>query len=261
MSTLRLIGSHLRISIANDLQYRVNFFIQLLQSLTGLATGLIGIWLVFDHTSALGGWSENELLAVMGIYMAMAGITQAVIQPNMQRLMEEVRQGTLDYALTKPVDAQLLVSIREFRFWQLSNSALGFIVLAVAVSRMERSPDAVEVLAFVAALMLGAVMIYCFWLMLATTAFWLIASYELVNLFEGLYAAGRWPVTVYPGWLRLTLTFLVPVAFAVTVPAEALTRRLTPLALLSALALTAVFTLAARLVWKLGVRSYSGASS
>ena len=32
--------------------------------------------------------------------------------------MEDVQQGTLDYALTKPEDAQVLVSVREFRIWQ-----------------------------------------------------------------------------------------------------------------------------------------------
>ena len=42
--------------------------------------------------------------------------------------------------------------------------------------------------------------------------------------------AGRWAST--RSWLRLILTFLVPVAFAVTVPAEALTGRLTVLTLL-----------------------------
>ena len=32
---------------ANELQYRVNFFIQLLQSIIALAVGLIGLGLVF----------------------------------------------------------------------------------------------------------------------------------------------------------------------------------------------------------------------
>jgi ABC-2 type transport system permease protein len=118
-----------------------------------------------------------------------------------------------------------------------------------------------QALAFVAALVLGGFMIYCFWLILTTTAFWLIRIWELVNLFQGLYAAGRWPVTIYPDWLRLALTFLVPVAFAVTVPAEALTSRLTPLTLLGALGLTLLLGVAARLIWRLGARSYSGASA
>ena len=31
---------------------------------------------------------------------------------------------------------------------------------------------------------------------------------EITNLFEGIYAAGRWPVGIYPDWLRASLTFL-----------------------------------------------------
>jgi ABC-2 type transport system permease protein len=84
---------------------------------------------------------------------------------------------------------------------------------------------------------------------------------EIVNLFEGLYAAGRWPVGVYPDWLRTGLTFLVPVAFAVTVPAEAMTNRLTGETMLFALGLTLLFMILARAVWLIGLRSYSGASA
>ena len=46
------------------------------------------------------------------------------------------------------------------------------------------------------------------------------------ELFDGIFQTGRWPVGIYPGWLRYSVTFLVPVAFAVTVPAEAVTSRL-----------------------------------
>jgi ABC-2 type transport system permease protein len=261
MKVINLVWSYLRIGIANEMQYRVNFFIQLLQSFIALATGLIGLWLVFTHTTELGGWSQPELLAVMGIYMLMGGVIQSAIQPNMQRLMNEVQDGTLDFALTKPVDGQILVSIREFRFWQLTDVVVGLVVLVIAVVQMQAQIGIWQALAFVAALILGGIMIYCFWLMLTTTAFWLIRIWELVNLFQGLYAAGRWPVTIYPQWLRLGLTFLVPVAFAVTVPAEALTGRLTPSTLLGALGVAVLLMAAARFVWRLGVRSYSGASA
>jgi ABC-2 type transport system permease protein len=80
-------------------------------------------------------------------------------------------------------------------------------------------------------------------------------------LFEGLYAAGRWPVDIYPGWLRVGLTFIIPVAFAVTIPAEALTGRLTPVTLLGAFALTIFLFTVTRYVWKRGLRIYGGASA
>jgi ABC-2 type transport system permease protein len=261
MKIINLVKSFLRIGIANEMQYRINFFIQLLQSFIALATGLIVLWLVFSQTTELGGWSQPELLAVMGIYMLMGGVIQSAIQPNMQRLMNEIQDGTLDFALTKPVDGQILVSIREFRFWQLTDVVVGLVVMVIAIIQMHEQIGIWQAVGFVTALILGGIMIYCFWLILTTTAFWLIRIWELVNLFQGLYAAGRWPVTIYPQWLRIGLTFLVPVAFAVTVPAQALTNRLTSLTLLGALGLAVILIVLARFIWRLGVRSYSGASA
>jgi ABC-2 type transport system permease protein len=197
----------------------------------------------------------------MGIYMLMGGVIQSAIQPNMQRLMNEIQDGTFDFTLTKPVDGQILVSIREFRFWQLTDVLVGLVVIITAVVQMQVRLGIGQALSFVTALLLGGIMIYCFWLILTTTAFWLIRIWELVNLFQGLYAAGRWPVTIYPNWLRIGLTFLVPVAFAVTVPAEALTNRLTALTLLGAFGLAVLLMVLARFIWRLGVRSYSGASA
>lgn len=261
MKIIKLAWSYLRIGIANELQYRVNFFIQLLQSFIALATGLIVLWLVFSQTTELGGWSQPELLAVMGIYMLVGGIIQSAIQPNMQRLMNEIQDGTLDFALTKPVDGQILVSIREFRFWQLTDGLVGLVVIVIAIVQLKEQVGILQAFAFIAALILGGIMIYCFWLILTTTAFWIIRIWELVNLFQGLYAAGRWPVTIYPQWLRIGLTFLVPVAFAITVPAQALTNRLTPLTLVGALGLAVLLMGLARVIWRMGVRSYSGASA
>jgi len=261
MRTLILAWSYLKIGITNEMQYRVNFFIQLLQSFIALATGLIGLALVFSYTTDLGGWSRPELLAVMGVYTLMSGIIGSAIQPNMLRLLDEISDGTLDFALTKPVDGQALISVREFRFWQLTDVLVGLVVMGWAVYEMQQQFEVWQALAMLAALLMGAIILYCFWLMLTSVAFWVIRIYALVDLFQGIYAAGRWPVGIYPDWLRIGLTFLVPVAFAVTVPAEALTNRLTPLALLGEAGLAVLFFVLARLVWNLGVHRYSGASA
>ena len=261
MKLIILAWNYLRIGVANELQYRVNFFIQIFQSVIALGIGLIGLALVFAHTSSLGGWSQPELLVVMGVYILMGGLIQAFIQPNMQRLMTEIGAGTLDFALTKPVDGQALIVVREVRFWSLADVAVGLIVLVVAVIQIHAVMSLWQMLAFVLTLILGAIMIYSFWMILTSIAFWVIRVDEIFNLFEGVYAAGRWPVSIYPDWLRLGLTFLVPVAFAVTIPAQALTNRLDVPTLLAAVALTVFFVALARLVWKLGVRNYSGASA
>jgi ABC-2 type transport system permease protein len=80
-------------------------------------------------------------------------------------------------------------------------------------------------------------------------------------LFEGLYQSGRWPVTIYPEWLRASLTFLVPIAFAVTVPAQALTQRLTPDTFVVAVVFAALILAFSRAFFRFGLRHYSGASA
>jgi len=258
---LYLALNYLRVGIQNELQYRVNFFVQLGQSLISLATGLIGLWLVFSHTAELNGWTQPELLVVMGIFVLMGGVINAFIQPNMTRLLDEIQRGTLDYALTKPADAQGLISVREFHLWSMTDVLVGILVLAYGVYHYQGSVGIVQALEFLLALVMGSILIYCFWLIITSTAFWIVRVDEIVNLFQGVYAAGRWPVGIYPRWLQLSLTFIIPVAFAVTIPAEALTSRLTPLILAGTVGLTVFFSLVARFIWRLGLKNYSGASA
>lgn len=261
MNPFKLPFLYLRLGALNELQYRVNFFLQLFQSFIALGVGLVGLALVFEHTTDLQGWTRPELLAVMGVHILMGGVIRAAIQPNMERLMGDVQEGTLDFALTRPVDSQLIVSVREFRIWQVVDVIMGAIVLGWAVVEMQRGIGLRQALAFSAALLMGAMMVYSFWLILTTGAFWVVRMHQIVELFQGIYAAGRYPVGIYPEWMRLSLTFLVPIAFAVTVPAEALTGRLNAQTLLLTLLLTAALLGFSRWFWKLGLRNYSGASA
>jgi ABC-2 type transport system permease protein len=261
MNYLRLLMVFLRVSILGELAYRVNFFVQLFQSLMELGTALAGLAVIFSHTDTLGGWRSDEVLALVGVYFLVGGMIGLVIQPGMARLIDSVRDGTLDFTLTKPEDAQVLVSIQRVEIWKLLDIVLGCGVLAAALVRMGGRVGGHEAAGFAAMLAAGGVIIYSFWLILATLAFWFVRVENILEIFQSMYEAGRWPVSLYPGWLRFALTFVVPVAFATTVPAEALTGRLTGPTLLGAGALAVAMFVASRAFWRLGLRQYSGASA
>ena len=261
MRALGLAWQFFKIGSLNELQYRANFFLQLLQSSIAVVTAIVVLKLVYSHTDELNGWSESELLVVMGIQILLGGVIKAAIQPNMYRLMEDVREGKLDFALTKPEDSQLLVSVREVRIWYSVDVVSGAAVLAYGAVGLERAVGVADTLLFVAMLLVGTLTIYCFWLVVSTIAFWAVNIWSVLELFDGVYQTGRWPVSIYPGWLRIGVTFIVPIAFAITVPAEAVTSRLewTTVALACGFAVALfVFT---RWWWRFGLRFYSGASA
>ena len=155
-----------RVGALNELQYRVNFLVQLLKSLITLGTGIIGLEVVFSHTTTLAGWTRPDLLAVMGVYTLMGGLINISIQPNMTQLLEDVQQGTFDYVLTKPADAQLQVSVRKVQIWSVTDILLGLGVLVYAVTQLQERPGLLQALMFVALLIMGGLMIYSFWLIM-----------------------------------------------------------------------------------------------
>jgi ABC-2 type transport system permease protein len=261
MNAIRVAWLYLKIGVMNELQYRVNFFVQLLQSAIQIGTGLVMLSLVYSHTDELHGWTQPELLSLLGVQVLLGGVIHAFIQPNMERLMQDVQEGTLDYALTKPADSQVLVSVRMVRIWQVVEILSGAILLFVGLAGVNESVGVLDALAFGFALAIGAVLVYCFWLIMTTGAFWIVRMEHVLELFEGIYRTGQWPVGVYPGWLRYSVTFLVPVAFAVTVPAQAVTSRLQWQTLALSFVFGCVLFVVARWFWRFGLSRYSGASA
>ena len=261
MKYFHLIAALFRISVMGETAYRINFFIQLFQSFLNLGISLAGLAIIFSFTSTLGGWRPDEVLALVGVYFLVGGIIGLIIQPGMEDLIDAVRHGTLDFTLTKPEDAQLMVSIQRVDIWKLIDILLGFGVLVYALVQLGEAIGILQAGAFILMLLSGGTIIYCFWLILATLSFWFVRVENFLTIFQSMYEAGRWPVSLYPGWLRYGLTFVVPVAFATTVPAEALTGRLTWVTLLVAIAIAAVLFTISRLLWRVGLRHFSATSA
>lgn len=261
MNQLRVLWTFFRLGALNELAYRVNFFAQFLQTILAMIFALGGLAVVFNQTDTLAGWRPAELTALVGIYLVVGGLINLMIQPSMQRFMEDIRQGTLDFMILKPEDAQFLISVRQIEIWKLVDILLGAAVVGVALVQLGQQISLIQAVEFGVALLAGGTIVYSFWLILATAAFWFVKTENILVIFQAMYGAGRWPVTIYPGWLQMILTFLVPITFAVTVPAQALTGRLTGQTLLLAVGVAVALFFIARRFWQFGIRFYSGASA
>jgi ABC-2 type transport system permease protein len=257
----RLLWLFVRLGAQHEFAYRGNLATQAVVSGTNLAASLAFLTVVYGRTEVLAGWRPAELLALWGVFHVLTGLLGAVVQPGLQRLVEDVHSGAFDHTLVKPVDAQLLASIQQVQVWRLLDTALGLGVLAAAVVRLPERVGPERAVAFAIALALGGAIAYSCCLVLATLAFWLVRIENVLLAFYTFWEAGRWPVDLYPQWLRIGLTVVVPVAFATTVPAEALSGRLAPATLPTATAFTVCLLLASRWLWLRGLRRSSGASA
>jgi ABC-2 type transport system permease protein len=261
LRALTLLVTYLRANFQRDAEYRADFFAQIAVSLVQLGLEIGSVQIIFYRTESLGGWSREQVLALMGVCHLVSGIIGLIIAPNMRQLIEDVGQGTLDFVLLKPVSSQLLASIRSVEVWRLTDVVFGVALAVYATTAMTGGLSALQVGQFLAVLAAGAVILYSFWLTLATLAFWVVRVDNLEMIFWNVFQAARFPLSIYPVWIQRGLTYLVPLAFVTTIPARALTSTLEPSVLLLALTMAVLAALAATGFFKIGLRRYSGASA
>src|SRR4029079_11527744 len=112
---------------------------------------------------------------------------------------------------------------------------VGIAVLAYGLVQLGASISPAAWAGFALTLAAATIMICCSWLLLSAGVFWFVRMEMVQEMFTGLSRAGQYPVGIYPAWLRYGLTYVAPLAFAITVPVEALTGRLTWVRLITTL--------------------------
>jgi ABC-2 type transport system permease protein len=254
----RIIGRFWKSSLDAELEYRSNFVFAALASLGNLGGSVFALTLFYRGGGGFPGWSFDQGLIVLGLFTLFTGIVATILSPNLSRIVNHVELGTLDFVLLKPIDAQLQVSLRVLSPWGIPDLVFGLALVGHgATASGARAADAALALIPLAA---GVVILYGLWFLVATTSIWFVKIYNATEVLRGLLDAGRFPLAAYPAVYRFVFSFIVPIAFLTTVPADVILGRSRPAFFAGGIALAAVLLIAARGFWRRSLRSYTGAS-
>ena len=261
MHTLRLLSTLVKINLQQDLAYRVDAVVNILVNLMWLGWELLGLSIVFSNTDTLGGWGRGELISLLGVFRLVNTLMSALIWPNTEKFNTGVRDGTLDYTLLQPVNSLFLITFSRIIIWRVWDLVLATVLIVTGISLSGVGASPLDVARFLLLVVSGAAIIYSLWIVLIAFTFWFTKFDNNVTILQALLDSGRYPATVYPPWLRLIVTFIVPIAVATTVPMQALRGDLNSRQVLLFLGVGAASVFVASRVWQAGVRRYSGASS
>lgn len=261
MRYLRLLTIFYRYSILKELEYRVNFFANVFMSIFWLAWAIIGVSVFFLYRDKMGDWTYPEVMMVVGLFTFFNGVMEALLRPNVGAIIEQIRDGTFDFVLTKPINAQYFASLRNIVVWRLVDVVIGLGVIVYALKLLGISPTLDRIAIFAIMLASAIFIVYSLWLTMSSLAFWFVRIDNVTELFYAFYEAGRYPVTIYRGAVRALLTFIVPIAFVTTFPASALLGRLDSSTVWIGIIFAIVFLIASNRFWNFAIKHYSSASS
>ncbi len=246
-------------AIAAELEYRLNFAIAALSSLGGLIGSLFGLFLFYRTGYQFQDWSWEEALVVLGMFTMLTGFSTTFLAPNLNKIVTQVQDGTLDFVLLKPISSQFWLSSRVLSLWGIPDFLFGLLLILYAGTRLGISPGAY--LGTLTPLCFGFLSLYSLWFMLGATSIWFVKIYNVTEVLRGLLDAGRFPTAAYPVAYRIFLTFVVPVTFLTTVPAQSLLGRGNWLWVGGSALLAIALLFLSHRFWQFALRFYTSASS
>ena len=264
MSTLIAVyRANFRVTIATQLQYRASLLIWLLGTVLEPTIYLV-VWRTIARSSggAVGGYSAGDFAAYFLVLMIVNHLTFSWI---MWEYEYRIRQGMFSPLLLRPIhpihkDVADNLAYKLITFPIVLPAA---IILALTFgATFAVTPWAL--VAFVPALLLGFVIRFLIEWTLAMSAFWTTRTgavnqmYFVVSLFLSGQVA---PLELLPAPIRIAAAIL-PFRWSVSFPVGLALGRLTPQEAIAGFAAQIGWLIASLLllsvVWRVGVRRYSG---
>ena len=256
---IRILAHFWKAGLMQAMEYRIGFLIGILANGCDFAFGLIQYVLFFSAAKSIAGWDTYQMLTLYGVFMTMFSLHFIFLYPNLEAMSRLVNRGELDLALLKPASAQVILSFRhlsfdEFGSFFAAQALLLYLFLSGAVV-----PTWSGVAGFSLALVTGFSFIYAMFLILMSLAIYFEKMQNTAELLWSLFSLARYPIDVYPRWMRSLFLAVVPIGFISSVPASTLCRGSEWSVLFTGLGLSAFFLLLSRWAWVKALRGYCSA--
>lgn len=247
-------------SFLRELEFRENFVAKLAQNCVWIVFFSLLVLVVYRNTESLAGWNRGAAFVLTATVFLVEAVSRTLFN-GLIEIPEQVRLGTLDFVVTKPIDSQFWVAMRRFNFDQLGSllAAMGLMVYGVASSGA--SPGPVAWLLYLLLTAMAVVVYNAFMCVLMTLGIWLVRVDNLWVLGETVQQLARYPLEIFRTGVRSILTYAVPLAFVAYAPAVQLVKQPDFRLLGVGVVWAVVLSIVARNYWNFAMRHYSSASS
>lgn len=225
MTTLAICWSLVLASIRGEMQYRLNFLIEVLFDLVYQSVGFLFIWIVLGQFETFQGWTLRDVTLLYGVRLSAHGLWSFCFS-RMILFDEMVRQGEYDRVLLRPMPAMLQLMFGGFRVAAFGDALGGIVLLGAGIMLADINWTVARVVFLIAAVIGGAMLDGAFQLGPAALTFRFLDSSALRGFLENLATQyGGYPLSLFERKVRYALTFVLPLAFMAWVPATVLLNR------------------------------------
>jgi ABC-2 type transport system permease protein len=222
------------------------------------------IWATMRMFNTMNGWSLYEVTFIYSVNLLSYALGNVFIRPfwNFDNLI--IRGGLDDY-LVRPVNPLFHLLTREWQFNYLGHFIIGTAVMKVVMGKMSIIWTSYKIILLFIMIIGGALIQAAITVIPSCAAFWTNRSQNIARMVRGFRDVINYPISIYPRFIGLILTFVMPYAWVNYYPALTMlgkdTNSLMNIMPYITLIIGVGLTLVSYIIWNLGLRSYNSSGS
>jgi len=259
MNQFKIITRLWKASLMQALEYRGSFAFSILANFFDFIFGFLQYLVFFTAAQSIAGWASNDMLVLYGVFMLVFALQFIFLYPNLVAMGDMVNSGNLDLLLTKPVNAQMLLSFRRISLEELGSISTAVVLLSWLVYNGTIKLTAAGLALFAVSITSAMLLVYCLFMLLMCLAVVLERLDNMAQLMWSMFAVCRYPIDIYPSRIKFMFFTFLPFAYVASVPATALLGRANPTMVFAGLGIALAATFACTMLWKKTIKAYTSA--
>lgn len=258
---LEIFRVYFRQSLSKLFIFRTSGLISVFYSFIYLAGSYLSVKVYFSNVKSLAGWSEGEMLLLMGSFQLMAGIFDVVFLWAQDTVPTDIMEGHLDIHLLRPVNPLVMLCSRDFYIPGLVNLPIPLVMIGLGLEKAALDPSFWQWGSFAVFILVGSFVMFCVTQMVLNLSFWMEGYSGIWSVADEMIKLGSRPLGMYGPALKLIFGFLFPIVTALNLPTEVLRGAASFQSVILSVGLACMMFLLMRIQFQRGLRRYQSASS
>lgn len=251
-----------KIRLSREMIYSFNFLTTLFVDGIFFLIQMLAFTTIFLNVDSVNGWTKHHMIIFIGTFTILDGVYMATYFFGVLSLSDKIRNGELDFYITKPANALLLISFENINLGSLFISLPGIAMVIYGAVNLEIEINIMRIIGYLFLLSLMYILMFNLMVIIRCASFW-FTKVENINKLENelVNFSFRVPGIMYRGISKMIFYFILPYGLIATIPTEFLTDTMNIWEWFIAIGVFILFILIRRAIWRNGLGRYSSASS
>lgn len=258
---LRIWLASARYSLARTMMFRGDLLVWSSVELFWISVNVLVITVVYAHTTTIAGWSEYQMLLLVGTSMLIQRFLMGFFWSGIFEMGRNVRNGSFDFVLAQPGDPLFMASTRKLELDGLLNSIAATAIIVYSAVKLGLHPGPGAILLYLGMIACGVVIHFSALVMAMSLSFWITSSQGVEGSYFTLMEFSRLPRQALKGIASAIFVWALPVVVVSNAPAREMLHGFEPGWAAALFAATLLWLALAVTVFRMGLRRYTSASS